>query len=330
MGDLLTTVPALKSLRKGFPRSEIVLIGLPWAEEFVQRYSNLIDDFMSFPGFMGLPEQPFDPEKFSAFLSKVQDEEFDLAIQMQGSGSITNGMMEMFEAKMLAGFYGPEAHRPNKRFFIKYPKSGHEAERFLQLMENLGAEREETEINFPISEAEEAAAEKLLREYGLSEKEFICIHPGAREEARRWNPTNFAEAADFVASKGYKIAFTGIERERDYVEKIKRQMDFSSVNLSGKTNLGEIAAVLKKSALLIANDTGIVHIASAACAESVIIYTKKGSNIERWAPLDRENHTIITPLKAQWVDEVLKEIDVTLREKTLQRANRNYEHARAI
>src|SRR5436309_10334628 len=61
LGDLLCTVPALRSVRAGLPGAKITLIGLPWARTFVDRYSAYIDDFLEFPGYPGLPEQPVDP-----------------------------------------------------------------------------------------------------------------------------------------------------------------------------------------------------------------------------------------------------------------------------
>src|SRR5688572_16862307 len=79
LGDLLCAVPAFRALRAALPDSEIVLIGLPWARSFVERYPHYLDGFREFPGFPGLPERPPQLERIAGFLAEIRAERFDLA-----------------------------------------------------------------------------------------------------------------------------------------------------------------------------------------------------------------------------------------------------------
>src|SRR5436853_6466552 len=95
LGDLLCAVPAFRAIRKAYPNAEISLIGLPWAKTFVDRFSNYIDRFISFPGYPGLPEQETDVDAIIDFIQKMREEKFDLIIQMQGNGTIVNSMITL-------------------------------------------------------------------------------------------------------------------------------------------------------------------------------------------------------------------------------------------
>src|SRR5215208_4205215 len=90
LGDLLCSVPAFRALRAALPEARVTLVGLPWADVFVKRFSHYLDDFIALPGWPGLPESEPQIEKIPGFLQTVQNRRFDLALQMQGSGGITN------------------------------------------------------------------------------------------------------------------------------------------------------------------------------------------------------------------------------------------------
>jgi ADP-heptose:LPS heptosyltransferase len=97
----------MRSLRAALPETHITLIGLPWARHFVERFGEYLDEFIEFPGFPGFLEQPARIEQLPRFLSDIQQRRFDLALQMQGSGGISNPLIMLFCAGAQAGFYLP-------------------------------------------------------------------------------------------------------------------------------------------------------------------------------------------------------------------------------
>lgn len=72
LGDMLCVVPALRALRAVLPGTRIMLVGLPWAEQFAQRFHRYIDDFTAFPGHPEFPEQTVREELLPVFYETMQ------------------------------------------------------------------------------------------------------------------------------------------------------------------------------------------------------------------------------------------------------------------
>src|SRR3954470_25059844 len=85
IGDMLCSIPAIRGLKQGYPDAEITLVGLPWAKMLIERFPHYFHSLITFPGYPGFPEQPVDRYAFPGFLKEVQEQKFDLALQMQGS-----------------------------------------------------------------------------------------------------------------------------------------------------------------------------------------------------------------------------------------------------
>src|SRR6185312_13704903 len=138
LGDLLCAVPAFRSLRTAFPRAHIALIGLPWSQAFVNRFARYLDEFIEFPGYPGLPEQPVAIAAIPEFLTAMQRRRFDLALQMHGNGRYTNQLLPLLGATMTAGFVPPGSHGLDERLFMPYPDHLPEADRHVALLRHLG------------------------------------------------------------------------------------------------------------------------------------------------------------------------------------------------
>lgn len=282
LGDILCSIPALRSLRKAYPDAHIIFLGLPGTAQLVNRFNAYIDEFIAFPGYPGLPEQNYDQEKYNLFLEKIRSVELDLLIQLQGNGSIVNHMLAEFDAKYLAGFC--ETMEQENAMFLTYPNFGHEITRHLALMAHLGVSGTGTALEFPLFTEDYAQLE--VSGLSLRPGSYICVHPGSRGSWRQWPALYFASLADYCADRGFKIVLTGTAEELHLVNKVAQLMKAKPIVSAGKTSLGTVAVLLKNSFALISNCTGISHLASALGTPALII--SMDGETERWAPLNRQ------------------------------------------
>jgi ADP-heptose:LPS heptosyltransferase len=321
LGDMLCAVPALRAIRSGFPGAEIILIGLPWAREFIGRYRAILDGFREFPGFPGLSEREPDRERLPAFFEEIRAERFDLSIQLHGAGSITNAVTARFGARINAGFYEPGSVCPDPATFLPYPDRGLEVRRLLRLVEHLGIPSRGESLEFPVFEEDELAAWRIVEAHGLEPGGYACVHGGASVPERRWPAECFAAVADALADRGLAILLTGTAGEAGLTAAISRAMRAPAIDLAGRTPLGPLAALLAGARLLVCNDTGVSHLADALRVPSVVIST--GDNPERWAPADRRLHRVLCRDSGVTVGEVVAEAeDLLSQEPRLAPADR--------
>lgn len=292
LGDLLCVIPALRALRTALPEVQITLIGLRETRALMQRFQHYLDDWLEFPGYPGIPEVPLAAQRVVSFLSEVQQSGFDLALQMHGNGSVINSFTALLSAKLNAGFFMDGHFCPDRHRFLLYPDHGSEIWRHLRLMEFLGIPLQGDHLEFPLWQSDWQELQAINSVHHLHHRNYVCIHAGASTPARRWSYQHFAATADALAAQGFQVVLTGTAQEVKLTQALAQTMHYPVINLAGQTNLGTIAALLQQARLLICNDTGISHLAAALRVNSVVVFTN--SDPQRWAPLDRRRHRIVT------------------------------------
>ena len=112
LGDMLVAVPALRALRAGYPDAEITLIGLPWAASFAARLDRYVNLFLPFPGWPGIDETPYDEARTEQFIAEARAHDYDLVVQMHGSGGQSNPFALALGGRVTAGYYDGPHPRP--------------------------------------------------------------------------------------------------------------------------------------------------------------------------------------------------------------------------
>jgi ADP-heptose:LPS heptosyltransferase len=294
LGDMVCATPALRALRSLHPEAVITLVGQAWAREWAQRMED-IDAFEALPPHPLNGEPPAAQAEWLAFVSRMRSRRLDLAVQLHGSGCISNGIVEQWGARHVLMFHEP-GERSHGCLSLPWPQSGSEIGRLIRLIRLLdGASTASFDPQpvHPVRAEDREAARALLRDGGLPTghgRGWVCVHAGAKWSSRRWPVSRFAAVAREFAMRGHRVVLTGSEAEAAIVDSLHTQVP-GSVNLCGKTDLWTLGAVIDEARLLICNDTGVSHIAAARRVPSVVISC--GSDVARWAPADALRHRVL-------------------------------------
>lgn len=129
----------------------------------------------------------------------------------------------------------------------------------------------------PKLEVDAAMVAQLCRQHELSENGFLALAPGAEfGPAKRWPERHYAKVAEHWLCNGGQVAIFGSDKDRSVAENVRQQLPPTiagrCVNLCGKTSLAQAIDLMSAATAVVANDSGLMHIAAALQKPLVVIY----------------------------------------------------------
>lgn len=267
IGDVVMISPAMRAIRRKYPGAEITLLAKPWVLEALRGnpvYDRLIeyDRQGAHAGWSGRLR----------LIQALRRERFDLAILFQ----------KAFEAALFARAAGVPVRigfRTDRRSWLlthalDEPQEGHHVDRFLRLADALGCNTSDRRLHFHRTQQARDRATVFLDRAGISGPVLrVAVHPGASKAPRGWHPDRFAEVAIGLARNHPLRAFLlGSQAERPRLESLARRIGPAAVLPPLDWGLQEMAALLERCHLLVANDSGPMHIAAALRVPVVAIF----------------------------------------------------------
>ena len=161
------------------------------------------------------------------------------------------------------------------------------------------AMREPVRDSFALPSDEEAVA-RWWREAGVpDEAPLVAVSPGARSHIKRWTTEGFAAVADrLIAEERCHVVLTGEESERAVVEEVVGRMRERACHVAvGQTTVPQLAVLLSRCRLLIANDSATMHLGAYLGVPTVAIFgptdpDKYGPRGPRHRVLQRQLHCV--------------------------------------
>ncbi|MBI4902492.1 MAG: lipopolysaccharide heptosyltransferase II [Acidobacteria bacterium] len=270
------SLPALRAVRARYPAAEITVLALDWVADLYHR-ELIANEIIPYPARRGA----HDLGAKHRLAKELAARNFDAAILFQNA----------LEAALLAW----HAHIPIRAGYnrdgrgmllthaVSVPRKGeippHESYYYLELARRLGVVDSlpaEPFIRLRGNDEARQSGLGLLRQRGF-DGAVIGISPGAAYgTAKRWFPQRFADAAAIVArEKHASVVLFGSKSERELCESVAASLSAAHVhclNLAGATTLREFIDMTAACRLMLTNDSGAMHIASALGIPTVTVF----------------------------------------------------------
>jgi len=275
VGDAIMALPALQAVRARFPDAQISVLALPYVAD-IFRGQGIADELISFnrggehAGVRGR-------EKLAAEL-KVR--KFETALLLQNA----------FDAAWIAwraGIperigYGRDGRGLLLTKAIRVPRPGeipaHEKYYYLELLRRAGwidSLPEVREISLKVSDEQARAAEEKLRNFGSrAGRTRIAVGAGASYgSAKCWPPERFAKALNQLRKeRDADVILFGTPAEGAVSAAIQDGLEAKAIDLTGKTQIAELPALLSRCTAFLGNDSGAMHVAAAVGLPVVAVF----------------------------------------------------------
>ncbi|GLR64859.1 glycosyltransferase family 9 protein [Marinospirillum insulare] len=282
LGDVCNLVPAVRALQKQQPGIKItwvigraeynLLAGLEGVDFFIY------DKKSGLAGMRALRKEIMD---------KRAGKPFDVLLHMQAA--LRASVLSRFiPAKRRIGFDAARA-KDNQNWFVNEQINANPNVRvgqgFMDFVHYLGVAKTEPEWSIPVPEADQAVAKQLVA--GL--ERYLVISPCSSFRKRNWRNwedfVGWAEVIDY-AQQAYGLTTVLVggqtELEKNATAQIIKHSQSKILDLMGKTNLKALLAVIDGAELVIAPDSGPIHMAAARGKPALGLYAT--SNPARTGP----------------------------------------------
>ncbi len=265
LGDVILSLPLVQALKKKHPDSKIDFLCIPGTSGLLKN-NPYIDEVIIYnkrnSGVPGLID----------IIKKIRNKKYDLIISPHRSAR-TSMISYFSSAKKTITF-----DKSNLSFLydvkIPYAENIHEIRRNLSLLEPLGNETEIIRPELFTGEEEKNKIDKLFSDNNIpAGQKIISIAPGSAWFTKKFPKEKFVRICDLVQTMNAKIFLIGGKEDRQTSEYIENNSASENIiNVTGQLSILESAELIKRSSLLITNDSAPLHIGNAEGISVIAIF----------------------------------------------------------
>jgi predicted lipopolysaccharide heptosyltransferase III len=284
IGDLILTTPAIAAVREKFPESKLTVVISAESKTLAHAIAGVNRILIMPRGFAGF-----------GTIAAIARGKFDYCVDFTRNDRSAFLVLLSRAKKRIVSFRIKVRSKFRTRFYNEFVehrmRDMHVIDYHLALLEPLGISNASRAVRLELPKSSRATADELLSAHNIR-KGFIVFHPGSARAEKFWNAQRWADVIKHAADDhDIDLVLTGGSSplEQTHISDIKSKVRHSVVDLSGKTDLLTLAALIAKARLLITVDSAPMHLASASRTPQVILFGP--TNPFHWRP--RESPALI-------------------------------------
>lgn len=295
MGDVILSTPVLTALKAMSPPSQTAMLVRPYTREIVDHHPDLdrvmVDDREGrHRGIRGL----------LTLAREIRCMRFDAALLLHSTFRLALICLAAGIPRRIGTAYRFYSPLFSQRVRIhRRGSERHECDLNLDLAAAAGVPAARAQFRIDIPEPAHCRVRQLLADAGVAAgAPFITLHPGSGGSARDWPAARFAVLGERIATRlKWPVLITGTASEKSLIDGLA-DLCPSLIRLDGQLSMIELAALLQRTAVLVANSTGPLHLAVALGTEVIGLYPPMSPMwAKRWGPYRRPDSVITPPLK---------------------------------
>jgi heptosyltransferase-2 len=268
IGDFILGTPALRAIRRRFPQAQLWMVTIPEAGPLAERCPHVdvvrnLDLRTARSALLwSLGGRRRDLRRL---IRELREARFDIAMNLYQVATWAGGlrMAAFLWAVRPSLTVGRRSGGKGMGYDLASEEEGHEIEAQLAVARLIGATSADGLPELWVTEDDARACASLLERVGISVSDRVaCLHTGSAQPEKRWPAQRFVAVGRRLAEAGARVLLIGTERERGLCASVAEAIP-AAVPLAGETSLPVLAALLRRAALLVTNDSGPMHMAAA-------------------------------------------------------------------
>ena len=292
LGDVLLTVPVFRALKHTFPGCRLTALVNAGTEGVLQK-NPLIDEVLTLDRSvkrLGAIERY---RREASFIRDVRRLGFDMTVDLTGGDraallSYLSGAPSRIGWKSKRGFLGKQ------RLYTGLTRPDHNSHMVLQnlaVVRAAGVDGPDLRVDFPVEPKDRDFVREVLHETGNTKRQaLVHVHPTSRWLFKCWKDESMGEVIAWLLREGAAVAVTAsaaeseLRRSSAILAHIKAHAHDvpGLIDLSGRTTIGQLAALSEQADLFLGVDSAPMHVAAAVNTPVIALFGPTGAC--HWGP----------------------------------------------